>query len=203
ELTRLPRSQKEGDIPRIAIASSPYDAEECILRKIGIDDSEYTNPAADGRVHIYQGGGASVPGTLPMSALWSSLQALMRYDISIFPCSSVATGDANAMQNVFDYANAGGRVFATDLSYPWIENAPAPWPGTTQWVPWGGIGVDPLPATVDTSFPKGQALAEWLQYIGATPQYASIDLTETYHCVNRVHPPTLRRLYCPTPADVP
>jgi hypothetical protein len=202
ELTRLPRNQKEGDIPRIAVASSPYDAEECILRKIGIEDGEFTNPAADGRVHIYQGGGAGVPGTLPMSALWSSLMALMRYDMTLFPCSSVATGDQAAMQNVFDYANAGGRVFATDLSYPWLENAPAPFPGTTQWVPWGGIGVDPLPASVDTSFPKGQALAEWLQNIGATQQQGSIDLHETYHCVDGVNPPTLRWLYSQSPNSV-
>jgi hypothetical protein len=201
ELTRLPRNQKEGDIPRIAIASSPYDAEECILRKIGVEDSEFTNPAADGRIHIYQGGGATVAGTLPMDALWGSIQALMRYDMALFPCSSVPGSDPSAMKNVFDYANAGGRVFATDLSYPWFQQGPDPFPSTTQWVPWGPIS-DPLPASVDTSFPKGQALAEWLQNIGATQQLGSIELHETYHCVDGVNPPTLRWLYSQSPNSV-
>lgn len=202
ELTRLPRNKQEGDIPRIAIASSPYDAEECILRKIGIDDSEYSVSGGDGRVHIFQGNGATIPGTDPMSALWGSLDTLMKYDMVLFPCSSVASGDAQAMKNVFDYANAGGRVFATDLSYPWIENAPDPFPGTSQWIPWTGLGVDPLPSLVDQTFPKGQALAEWLQYIGATQTLGSVPLHETYHCVDAVNPPTLRWLYSTSPASV-
>ena len=203
DLTRLPRNKQEGDIPRIAIASSPYDAEECILRTIGIDDSEFTGAGGAGRVHIFAGNGATVAGgTQPMSLLWSSLDTLMQYDMTLFPCSSVASGDATAMKNVFDYANAGGRVFATDLSYPWIENAPDPFPGTSQWIPWTGIGADPLPSFVDQTFPKGQALAEWLQYIGATDVLGSIPLHETYHCVDGVNAPTLRWLYSTSPASV-
>ncbi len=203
ELTRLPRNKLEGDIPHIAIASSPYDAEECILRKIGIDDSEFTGASGDGRVHIFAGNGATVAGgTLPMSLLWNDVQTLMKYDMTLFPCSSVASGDPVAMKNVFDYANAGGRVFATDLSYPWIEDAPEPFPATSQWIPWTGIGADPLPALVDQSFPKGQALAEWLQELGATDTLGNILLHETYHCVDGVNPPTLRWLYSTSPASV-
>jgi hypothetical protein len=61
EQTRLPRNKTEGDIPLIALATSPYDPEECILRKIGIDDSEFTVPTDTGRVHIYKGAGATPP----------------------------------------------------------------------------------------------------------------------------------------------
>ncbi|MCK6592401.1 MAG: carboxypeptidase regulatory-like domain-containing protein [Polyangiaceae bacterium] len=202
ELTRLPRSKAEGDIPRVAIASSPYDAEECILRKIGIEDAEFTDPAQDGRVHIYAGDGATLPGSPPMANLWGDLNTLKKYDMVLFPCSSVASGDAAAFQNVFDYANAGGRVFATDLSYPWFKDGPKPFPSTAQGIDWTSVGVNPLPSLVDQTFPKGQALAEWLQYVGATQALGQIDLHETYHVVDAVIPPTTRWLYSASPATV-
>jgi hypothetical protein len=81
ELTRLPRNKAEGDIPHIAIASSIYDAEECILRKIGIDDAEFTPLNLDGRVHIYQGSGATLPGSPGMETLWGDYALLTNYDI--------------------------------------------------------------------------------------------------------------------------
>lgn len=202
ELTRLPRNQQEGSIPRIAIASSPYDAEECILRKIGVDDAEFTAGGGSGRIHIYQGSGASVPGAQPMAQLWGNLDTLKQYDMALFPCSSVASGDAMAMQNVHDYADAGGRVFATDLSYPWYTQGPADFQSTANWVSWGGTGVNPLPAMIDQTFPKGQALAEWLFNIGATPVQGNIDLHETYRVVDAVNPPTTRWLYSTSPATV-
>jgi hypothetical protein len=202
DLTRLPRSKAEGDIPRIAVATSTFDAEECILRKIGIDDAEFTDPAKDGRVHIYHGSGTTLPGAPEMTALWSDLATLLKYDMVLFPCSSVASGDSAALQNVFDYANAGGRVFATDLSHPWYTSGPDPFPSTAQWVPWGATGVNPLPAFVDQTFPKGKALAEWLHYIGATTVLGEISLNETYHVVDGVNPPTTRWLYSTSPATV-
>jgi hypothetical protein len=106
------------------------------------------------------------------------------------------------MQNVHDYANAGGRVFATDLSYPWYTNGPADFQSTAQWLSWGGIGANPLPAMVDQTFPKGQALAEWLLNIGATPTLGNIDLHETYHVVDVVNAPTTRWLYSTSPASI-
>lgn len=202
ELTRLPRNQQEGSIPRIAVASSPYDAEECILRKIGVDDAEFTAGGGTGRIHIYQGDGATVSGAQTMDQLWASVNVLKQYDMVLFPCSSVASNDPAAMQNVHDYADAGGRVFATDLSYPWYTKGPADFQGTAQWVTWGGNNVDPLPATIDQSFPKGVALAQWLLNIGATPTLGDIDLNETYHVVDAVNAPTTRWLYSKSPATV-
>ena len=42
----------------MAFATGDVDALECVLRKIGIDDSEFTEPTGTGRVHIYTGNGS-------------------------------------------------------------------------------------------------------------------------------------------------
>ncbi|MBK7394823.1 MAG: hypothetical protein IPJ34_00595 [Myxococcales bacterium] len=134
DLTRLPKNQKEGDIPLTAIVTSTYDPTECILRKIGIDDSEFTVNTGKGRIHIYHGNGETLGASTPAgAALWGDLATLKKYDLVAFPCSSVAT-DAPSKQNVVNYADAGGRVFATDLSYPWVDaSAPTPWNGAATW----------------------------------------------------------------------
>jgi hypothetical protein len=88
ELTRLPRTQAEGNIPHMAIATGTYDPFECTLRKIGIADSEFTAPAGTGRVHFYPFGGAHIAGAPKVSGddLAGSLPTLRQYDIVLFPC---------------------------------------------------------------------------------------------------------------------
>lgn len=190
ELTRLPKNKAEGDIPLTAIVTSSYDPTECILRKIGIDDKEFTLMLGGGRIHIFKGGGTSLGAeTPPGDILWNNVDRLKTYDLVAFPCSSVVSGvdAAKAKQNVIDYANAGGRVFATDLSYPWVDaSAPAPWNTTATW----GSGSTSNPFTIETTFPKGKALADWLKNIGATPTYGNIDLTGTFARSTAVTPPT-------------
>ncbi len=56
--TRLPRTKAEGR-SRIAVTTGMSDALECLVRRIGVADSEFTNDAGTGRVHLYAGGGGA------------------------------------------------------------------------------------------------------------------------------------------------
>ncbi len=57
DLTRLPKSHNEGNIPKIAITTGALDSMECWPRRMGIDDHEFTTDTicGDGRVHLYKG----------------------------------------------------------------------------------------------------------------------------------------------------
>ncbi|HEX3849659.1 MAG TPA: hypothetical protein VHW01_01760 [Polyangiaceae bacterium] len=220
ELTRFPRNKSEGDIPAMGLVSSGYDPEECILRKIGIDDSEFTVPSEAGRIHVFSGLGATL-GSGSQSAspdgwsLWGNPDELKRYDLVILPCTSTpedvygsGEGGKRASQAaraaVAAYANAGGRVFATDLSYTWITEPSSPFAATASWVPDPSQDepYDVLQATIDTGFPKGKALGDWLVGIGATVQPESIELKETYRRSLAVNAPTQRWLYSTDPASL-
>lgn len=191
-VTRLPRNQKEGDMPQMAIVSSIYDPTECILRKMGVDDSEFTNDTGTGRIHMFKGNGAGLAtATQPGSSLWGSVATLKKYDVVALPCASFPAGGATAVQPLFDYANQGGRLYITDLSFPVIQSGPAPWPATASW----GAGTGSNPATIDTSFPKGDALANWLQGIGATTVKGQISLTGNYHRFKTSVKPAQRWVY--------
>lgn len=198
EQTRLPRNKTEGDIPLMAIATSQYDPTECIMRKIGIDDSEFTIPSGAGRVHIYRGGGATLSGSNPPPAsdLWKTPENLKRYDIVAFPCQTdpSAIPNSSGRTNAQTYANAGGRVFVTDLSQDLIKSGPAPWPSTANWSGSGQYNPS-IGASIDTSFPKGEALAEWLQATGSTTTKGQLTLTDTYDRFKSATAPSQRWVY--------
>ena len=60
-----------------------------------------------------------------------------------------------------DYLTAGGRIFTTDFMYTWYKYSPdAALAGATSMR--GGAPTGGKPMTVDTSFPKGKALGDWL-----------------------------------------
>src|SRR6185437_7288241 len=62
--TVMPSDHTHGDIPKIAIATGSVDQVECILRKMGIKDSEFTDPSGSGRINLYGGGTASGSGSV-------------------------------------------------------------------------------------------------------------------------------------------
>jgi hypothetical protein len=188
--TRLPRNQAEGDIPLIAVATGAADAVECFLRRVGIDDAEFTPAGGTGRVHLYAGSGGTSAfakpdggpdsgvdaaaidaGTFaPATPFWSDVAALRKYDQLLLGCEGAAhpeTKPTIAVQAVFDYLAGGGRVFAWHYHHYWFSSGPAPFP---QVGTWGDFAQppDPATATIDVSTAKGKALSDWLMATGAT-----------------------------------
>jgi hypothetical protein len=201
---RLPARQSEGDLPHIALTTGNADALECLIRKLGIDPSEFTPPGGAGHINYYAGldgtpryvesmnDGAAFPDA---EELWSSLDTLRPYDVVLLSCEGDQGYDENkpeeAFQALFDYANLGGRVFASHWHQIWLQRGPRPFPEIADFVDEDDI--DDITADVDTTFPKGVALADWLVNVDATSQRGRIDLTGTQHTVERENPDFAQR----------
>jgi hypothetical protein len=157
---RLPRNQSEGNIPLTAVTTGQSDALECVLRKMGIDASEFTLPTGSGRIRIYRENGAKLAsGTTPdATTLWDGTGAkggtgtdgqpgLASYDMVLLPCpgdlprssgappSRAADGyyTETGLQNLVDYTAAGGRVFVTHYSWVWIAPTRTKFPPVANW----------------------------------------------------------------------
>ncbi len=173
ELTRLPRNKSEGDIPLIAISTGAVDGLECVLRKIGVDDAEFTNPDGGGRIHLYRGEGAAgtrINGSTPNEGvLLDTPSTLDDYDLVLFPCQGGSyPGRATAQRraNLVNYADAGGRIFATHYSYDWMHTTD-PFNDVATWDA-GVASIDDQDGIINTSFPKGLIFAQWLVNVGAS-----------------------------------
>ncbi len=213
DLTRLPRTKGEGNIPKIAVTTGGSDALECLVRRIGIADSEFTTDGGAGRVHLYAGGkgtnsfmagGAFAPAT----ALWSSPTKLATYDIVVMSCEGstsefVAMKPQTSVENVANYANAGGRLFLSHLHFYWPQkripdfSSTAVYAGTIT--PPTAESSETIALTINQTFPKGMALAQWLAgpVVNATPTPGMITVAGIEHSVTGVNPPTTEWIYLP------
>jgi hypothetical protein len=168
---RLPRNRGEGDIPLTAIATGDHDRIECLLRKMGIDDSEFTNPAGPGRIHLYRANGAAIDASTPDDTVLKGSPTtsgrFARYRQVLLPCEGkegLETPDT--LGRFTDYVNAGGRVLATHFSYVWLfRNGSLGDIGT--WTPGSADPPAPLATDVVTSSAMGASFATWLGLVGA------------------------------------
>ncbi|APR86170.1 Tryptophan synthase alpha chain [Minicystis rosea] len=207
QLTRLPRNKSEGDIPKMAIATGSVDALECVLRKIGIDDAEFTQPSGDGRIHMYLGGGSAGAnrgtGTPNESTLWGSQTTLNQYDMLLFPCQgneyysnrSAVANWPGMWDRLKAYTASGGRIFATHYSYVWLHGkvassttwnpGPGPWEGVATWNVDQSTPSD-QDGTINMTFPKGQAFAQWLVNVGASTTLGQMPVKVVRHDADAV-----------------
>lgn len=198
-LTRLPRNSSEGDLPRIALTTGGADPLECLLRKIGIDDKEFSITGENGKVHLFRGsgGGGKFNSSLDNGAtfpyvtdFWDKKDNLMAYDILLLACEGdqyATEKPAEALQAMYDYTASGGRVFASHFHNYWLEAGPDPFPETGTFNNQPDLP-NPITALVDTSFPKGAALADWLVNVDASQKLGEIEIKEAQHTVDAANP---------------
>ncbi|MFO0622725.1 MAG: hypothetical protein U0745_15135 [Polyangia bacterium] len=186
EDARLPRTQGEGGIPRMAVAVGNWDAIECVLRGVGLSEREFSAPSGSGAVHLYNNrtDGDGAPGSVNVRELLTDLKKMKQYNLIFLNCSddtysaSLLT-NAQVKKNLVDYAAAGGRIYVTDWSYDFIGQPPefAPYicfndnKPCTDLSPHGRFtatdgfrtgSVNPLWAEIDQSHQGGKNLASWM-----------------------------------------
>jgi hypothetical protein len=215
-LVRLPRSRDEGNIPKIALTTGGADNLECLLRKIGIADSEFTTESGEGRVNFFAGFPNPAPNPLfpipipvtrataaftsalnggatftPARTFWDDPAAFNRYDMVILSCegnSYPAEKSPAARAALVSYSDRGGRVFASHWHNVWLQGGPAPWSDVATFNNIGANLPDPFVGEVDTSFPKGNALADWLVGVGASTTRGQLTIREGRRTVSAINP---------------
>ncbi len=172
ELTHLPRNRHEGNIPLLAVVTGGFDPLECLVRKIGIDDEEFTGDTGEGRVHLFRGVfGGGLPTSRGALALYPQID---RYDAVLLSCEGDTYPENKPLDATYamrDYLNQGGRFFGSHFQYYWFAPLPdgagvKPFPEVAVWDQRAGMN-DTIDSQIDVSFPKGKAYDEWLGYVGA------------------------------------
>ncbi len=169
----MPRTKTDStpasaaNIPFTAVSTGNVDALECVLLKMGVAQSEFTQPGGGGRIEIYDGNGSNAGGGTPNEgSLTSSAATLAEYDQILFPCwgGEFIKPSAN-LANVLSYANVkGGRIFATHYSYTWLFQNGA-FQNTANWNvnnnTWNS-----LDGRIDLTSVQTQTLDNWLKLLG-------------------------------------
>jgi hypothetical protein len=198
-------------MPLLALTSGG-DPAECFLRDIGIDDTEFVAPGSpSGHVHLYTGwDGAGNPWSSVAGgntyqdtyAWWKDPANLLRYDLLFNACDygpidrNALGGAGDAYQAVHVYLEGGGRVFATHFFYNWFAppTGPADFQSVAAWSP-SNTSADGETYLVDYSFPKGKALADWLQANGTSTTYGEVQLWDTRRDVTGTTSQSTRWIY--------
>lgn len=184
ELTRLPRNQSEGNIPRIAVATGGCDNLECLVYNIGLDESEFTTDSGDGSVHLFAGqGGASSfqDGTSFSNAtsFWNDENKMLEYDLFLnsCECSDYRNNKSNdALENFETFLQGGGRAFLSHFQRVWLMDSAGPISNVATWRQPSLIG-GPSYAVPQTAHSAGQNMYDWLNQEGALNSSGNLDIT--------------------------
>ncbi len=196
---KLPRNGDEGNMPQIAVTSGDLDALECFLRGVGIDDKEFVMGHDDsGHVHMFKGneGDSYFDGMgPPASQFWNDVEQLKKYDMVLLSCegeeANETKGDRGSM---YEYLNAGGKVFATHYHYTWFKNSPQD--EFKQLATWGA-GSSASEYDINQSFPKGERFAEWLLETGASTTLGKIKLASVTNSIKTLNEPAIAWIQAP------
>jgi hypothetical protein len=217
----MPSSHGVGDMPRIAIVTGALDPVECVLLKIGIDKSEFTDPGGGGYIQLYTasdpdspdpgitGAGAKISSTTPtQAALFATADGgtplINNYDMTIFECEGYAEKESQAeLTALATYAGAGGRVFASHYQYAWLhpqsQNAATSSPLSAA-ATWAAADVQGLSETsiIDQppDNPIGADFQQWLQDVGvSTVGSGTVSIDPAFANWKAVIPPTQQWLH--------
>ncbi len=202
--TRLPRNQTEGNIPRIAVTTGGWDALECLIYQIGVDDREFTTANDDsGRVTLFTGISAPPPlgyGAQPTSEFsagfndgesftradqwWDQASNLKEYDIVMHSCSDPHASQ-QARQALQEFADVGGRAFMTDLHREWLEDGTSDFQSVANWQP-QDTQVPQVKASIDINAPGGGLLFDWMDHLGRLDIANQFDAYEIWNNISSV-----------------
>ena len=197
---KLPKNSDEGNMPQIAVTSGSYDALECLLRGIGIDDKEFVEGHdPGGHVHVFKGSGGGM-GT-PAQDFWNDAAQLRKYDMVLLSCEASehkenkGGDEPGARASMYEYLNAGGKVFATHYHDVWFKDSPVD--EFRQLAQWTSSASSAASYDINQSFPKGERLAEWLHEIGASSTLGKINLEDEAIRATAVNEPALAWISAP------
>jgi hypothetical protein len=139
-------------IPKFAIAAGNAQSPDktaterlqCLLRRIGVDASEFTLPGGSGSISMYnesssadscnQIAGSTTQFPDATTNLWDTQAHLNQYDVILLNCGGSENGGnpttpegrtfiprPDAVTRMNAYVNAGGRVFAEHYHWGWIR----------------------------------------------------------------------------------
>lgn len=213
-VTRLPKNQAEGDIPKIAITTGSADALECLPFKLGIDAAEFTNDTGTGRVNLFTGNGTdrynpplNAGAVFPnATAAWSTTAKLKTYDITIMSCEGTqgpGTKPQSSMDAMKEYADLGGRVFMSHWHNIWIggeSGVPShgipDWEAITTFNYAAPQDQENTIASIDQTVNKGMSFAKWLSNVGASTVFGQIPISGARYTLPMADPTKSdRRVY--------
>ncbi|MFT3697352.1 MAG: hypothetical protein QM831_29690 [Kofleriaceae bacterium] len=201
-MTDMTATTVSVNMPKMAITTGNADALECLIRRMGVADSEITVGGGSGHVQLFHGNGASKIGNTSMpeaKTMWSSTDAMKAFDAVIFSCEGSQNPgngkDKDAMAAVKAYADFGGRVFASHWHNVWIEGVendntnkpPAPWPSIANWNN-SNDTFDGDDLIDEVNNPKGMSFATWMLNVvpGSTRDHIAIGNQTGKNTINSV-----------------